>query len=175
MSIDYHWLRTHVYTANKQSNLDRIHNMKLTSFRSSELTRYIKFSVIGRSMLLLNKKDRVKIFAVAVIQIFFGLLDLVSVIIIGLLGALSISGVKSQEPTERAQSVLEFLNLSDETFQYQFAILGIIAAGFLILKTILSMFLIKKTLYFLAHKAATMSSEFFSRMLNQFITFASKY
>ena len=141
--------------------------MKLTSFRSSELTRYIKFSVIGRSMLLLNKKDRVKIFAVAVIQIFFGLLDLVSVIIIGLLGALSISGIKSQEPTERAQSVLEFLNLSDKTFQYQFAILGIIAAGFLILKTILSMFLIKKTLRFLAHKAATMSSEFFSRMLNQ--------
>jgi len=141
--------------------------MKLTSFRSNELTRYIKFSVIGRSMLLLNKKDRVKIFAVAVIQIFFGLLDLVSVIIIGLLGALSISGVKSQEPTERVQSVLEFLNLSDKTFQYQFAILGIIAAGFLILKTILSMFLIKKTLHFLARKAATMSSEFFSRMLNQ--------
>lgn len=167
MSIDYYWLRTHVYTTTKQSNLDRIHNMKLTSFRSSKLTRYIKFSVIGRSMLLLNKKDRVKIFAVAVIQIFFGLLDLVSVIIIGLLGALSISGVKSQEPTKRAQSVLEFLNLSDKTFQYQFAILGIIAAGFLILKTILSMFLIKKTLRFLAHKAATMSSEFFSRMLNQ--------
>ena len=48
MSIDYHWLGTHVYTANKQSNLDRIHNMKLTSFRSNELTRYLKFSVVGK-------------------------------------------------------------------------------------------------------------------------------
>ena len=141
--------------------------MKSTSLRNNELTRFIRLSVIGRSMLLLDKKDRTKIFAVAVIQIFLGFLDLVSVIIIGLLGALSISGVKSQEPTEGAQRALEFLNLSDKTFQYQFAILGIIAAGFLIIKTILSMVLIKKTLYFLAHKAATMSSEFFSRMINQ--------
>jgi ABC-type multidrug transport system fused ATPase/permease subunit len=118
-------------------------------------------------MVLLNKKDRMKIFAVAVIQVLFGLLDLFSVIIIGLLGALSISGVKSQEPTARVQNFLEFLNLSEKTFQFQFAVLGIMAAGFLILKTILSMFLIKKTLYFLAHKAAIMSSEFFSKMLNQ--------
>jgi hypothetical protein len=118
-------------------------------------------------MLFLNKKDRIKICIVAVIQIFFSLLDLFSVVIIGILGALSISGVQSQEPTARIQTTLKILNLSEKTFQYQFAFLGILAAGFLILKTILSMFLIKKTLYFLAHKAATMSSEFFSRMLNQ--------
>ena len=97
--------------------------------------------------------------------LLFGLFDLFSVIIIGLLGALSISGVKSQEPTARVQNFLEFLNLSEKTFQFQFAVLGIMAAGFLILKTILSMFLIKKTLYFLAYKAAIMSSEFFSKML----------
>jgi ABC-type multidrug transport system fused ATPase/permease subunit len=131
------------------------------------LKRRIKFSIIGRSMLFLNKKDRIKICIVAVIQIFFSLLDLFSVVIIGILGALSISGVQSQEPTARIQTTLKILNLSEKTFQYQFAFLGILAAGFLILKTILSMFLIKKTLYFLAHKAATMSAEFFSRMLNQ--------
>ena len=141
--------------------------MKLTRYTYSSITRYIRFSIISRSMVLLNKKDRMKIFVVAVIQVLFGLLDLFSVIIIGLLGALSISGVKSQEPTARVQNFLEFLNLSEKTFQFQFAVLGIMAAGFLILKTILSMFLIKKTLYFLAHKAAIMSSEFFSKMLNQ--------
>jgi ABC-type multidrug transport system fused ATPase/permease subunit len=118
-------------------------------------------------MLLLDKKDRIKILAVAVIQILLGFLDLVSVVIIGLLGALSISGVKSEEPTKRVQSVLEFLSLSEKTFQYQFAALGVIAAGFLIVKTVLSLILIRKTLFFLAHKAATMSSEFFSRMINQ--------
>ena len=84
--------------------------MKLTRYSYSSITRYIRFSVISRSMVLLNKKDRMKIFAVAVIQVLFGLLDLFSVIIIGLLGALSISGVKSQEPTARVQNFLEFLN-----------------------------------------------------------------
>ena len=103
----------------------------------------------------------------ALIQIFLGFLDLASVIIIGLLGALSISGVQSQGPGTRVKRVLDLLNLSDNSFQYQCAVLGIIAAVFLVIKTILSMFFIKKTLFFLANKASTLSSELFSRMLNQ--------
>ena len=51
-------------------------------------------------------------------QIFLGFLDLASVIIIGLLGALSISGVQSQEPGTRVKSVLDLLNLSDNSFQF---------------------------------------------------------
>ena len=74
------------------------------------------FEVLDEFELAENKKDRMKIFAVAVIQVLFGLLDLFSVIIIGLLGALSISGVKSQEPTARVQNFLEFLNLSENVF-----------------------------------------------------------
>lgn len=151
----------------EHSNLDRMQLMKATKFTYSSIAQHIRFSIISRSMVFLNKKDRMKIFSVAVIQVLLGLLDLFSVVIIGLLGALSISGVKSQAPSESVQSFLEFLNLSEESFQFQFAILGFMAAGFLILKTILSMFLNKKTLYFLAHKAAIMSSEFFSKILNQ--------
>jgi len=128
---------------------------------------YLRDSVVARSLLLLSKRDRIKILIVALIQIFLGFLDLASVIIIGLLGALSISGVQSQGPGTKVKNVLDFLNISDNSFQYQCAALGIVAAGFLVIKTILSIFFIKKTLFFLANKASTLSSELFSRMLNQ--------
>ena len=133
----------------------------------NSIFNYLRHSVVGRSLLLLSKHDRIKILIVALIQIFLGFLDLASVIIVGLLGALSISGVQSQGPGTKVKSVLDLLSLSDNSFQYQCAVLGIVAAGFLVIKTILSMFFIKKTLFFLANKASTLSSELFSRMLNQ--------
>lgn len=47
-------VRTYAYRANNQSNLDRIHNMKLTSFKSNELICYTKLSAVGERRQKIN-------------------------------------------------------------------------------------------------------------------------
>ena len=56
-------------------------------------------STIRRSLHVLPLKDRRKLTAVVLFQIGFSFLDLLGVLAIGLLGALSVSGTQSQEPT----------------------------------------------------------------------------
>jgi ATP-binding cassette, subfamily B, bacterial PglK len=65
-------------------------------------------SVIGRSTKVLSAKDQKKVFGVVLIQISMALLDLVGVAIFGILGALAVSGIKSQQPGDRVGKVNHF-------------------------------------------------------------------
>jgi ABC-type multidrug transport system fused ATPase/permease subunit len=94
-------------------------------------------------------------------------LDLIGVAIIGLLGALSVSGVKSTQPGNRINQVLELLQIESQTFQNQVAILGGVATFVLVARTLLSMFFIRKTLHFLSRQSAAISANLVSRMLSQ--------
>lgn len=105
-------------------------------------------STIGRSARVLPQSDQRKIFAVAVIQVCLGVLDLLGVLTIGLLGALSVTGLQSQQPGDRVNSVLNFLHLAGASFQVQAAVLGAIAAIFLVGRTILSIFFTRRILFF---------------------------
>ena len=71
----------------------------------------IAHTTIARSVQVLPRKDRLKVSFVVILQIGLGLLDLAGVAIVGILGALAVSGVASREPGNRVYSVLNFLNL----------------------------------------------------------------
>lgn len=122
---------------------------------------------IGRSLSILPKSDRKKIIAVAVIQVCLGILDLLGVMTIGLLGALSVSGIQSQEPSNQINSILEFLSLSDSTFQIQATILVIFAALFLVGRTFLSIIFTRRILFFLSRRGAKISADLIARLLSQ--------
>jgi ABC-type multidrug transport system fused ATPase/permease subunit len=104
---------------------------------------------------------------VIVFQIFLGLLDLAGVAAIGMLGSLAVRGVSSQGPGDRVEVVLRYLHLSDQTFQTQAAILGCLAAGLLIGRTVLSVIIARRTLYFLSRRGARVSSSLVSKLLSQ--------
>jgi len=127
-------------------------------------------SILGRSLGLLDSATRLRVVAVIVIQITFGLLDLAGVAIVGVLSALAITGVGSKTPGDRVQMVLEFLQLENMNLQSQAAILGLMAAGFLISKTILSIFFARKTMFFLARRSARLSGELTAKLLSQPLT-----
>jgi hypothetical protein len=57
---------------------------------------------------------------------------------VGMLGALAINGVGSQQPGNRVTAVLQFLHLDDNSLQTQAAVIGLASAAFLTGKTILS-------------------------------------
>lgn len=127
-------------------------------------------STIGRSARVLSQSDQRKIFAVAVIQVCLGALDLLGVLAIGLLGALSVTGLQSQQPGNRVNSVLNFLHLAGASFQIQAAVLGASAVIFLVGRTILSIFFTRRTLFFLSRRGALISANLVSRLLSQPLT-----
>ncbi len=122
---------------------------------------------VGRSLRLLAPKDRRKLGLVVAIQIFLSGLDLFGVALIGVVSALAITGVSGQVTGNRVGAVLEFMHLDGYTFETQVAILGATAGVTLIGRTLLSIFFIRKSLFFLAHKAAIIAGELTSRVLAQ--------
>lgn len=127
-------------------------------------------SILGRSLGLLDTATRLRVLAVILIQITFGLLDLAGVAIVGVLSALAITGVGSKVPGDRVLMVLRFLNLENQNLQTQAAILGLMAAAFLISKTILSIFFARRTVFFLARRSARVSGDLTAKLLSQSLT-----
>lgn len=124
-------------------------------------------STIGRSTRVLSRSDRRKILAVAVLQVCMGALDLLGVLAIGLVGALSVTGLQSHKPGSRVNSVLHFLHISETSFQTQAAILGVSAVILLVGRTILSIFFTRRILFFLSRRGAKISANLISRLLSQ--------
>jgi ABC-type multidrug transport system fused ATPase/permease subunit len=124
-------------------------------------------STIGRSVSILSPSDQRKILAVSVLQVCMGALDLLGVLVIGLLGALSVTGVQSSNPDSRLTSVLQFLRISNLTFQTQALVLGVIAVVLLIGRTLLSIFFTRRILFFFSRRGAKISADLISRLLSQ--------
>ena len=127
-------------------------------------------SALVRSARVLPKKDRPKIVFVVILQIGLGFLDLLGVAAFGVLGALSVTGVQSKQPGNRVSEVLDFLNLTNFTFQSQVAILAVSAASILVLRTILSIVFTRRIFFFLSRRGATISSALISKLLSQSLT-----
>ena len=118
-------------------------------------------------MRVLSRADQRKIILITILQILMGALDLLGVIAIGILGALSVSGLQSQKPGDRITSVLQYLHISDASFQSQATILGMGALFLLVGRTILSIFFTRRILFFLSRRGAQISSNLISRLLSK--------
>ena len=126
-------------------------------------------STIGRSLSVLSKLDQRKLLAVTFLQILLSALDLLGIVAIGLLGALSATGLQSQEPGNRVGLALRILRLAEMSFQTQALILGISAVILLVGRTILSIYFTRRILFFLSRRGATISANLIARLLSQSI------
>ena len=116
---------------------------------------------------ILSRRDRRRYWLVVVLQAILGFLDLIGVAVMGLIGALAIRGVQSQPASPRVTQFLNSVGLSGTTFQAQVAILGLIAAVILIVRTFLTMYFTRRILRFLSARGALISSQLFSKFINQ--------
>jgi ABC-type multidrug transport system fused ATPase/permease subunit len=124
-------------------------------------------NTIVRAARVLERQDRRRVLLVIFLQISFGLLDLAGVAIVGVLGALAVTGVQGQVPGNRVSMLLDFLNMEQLSLQSQVAILGTTAALLLISKTIFSVVFTRKIMFFLSRRAAVISGSLISKILNQ--------
>ena len=118
-------------------------------------------------MRILSSSERKKVIAVVLIQISFGLLDLAGVALVGILGALAVTGVQAKGPGDRVSTALQFLGIQDSTLQYQATIIGLLAASLLIAKTLFSVIFMRKTIFFLSRRSAAISANLTARVLAQ--------
>lgn len=124
-------------------------------------------SVIARSVRILSATDRRKVFAVIIFQVFFGLLDLAGIALVGVMGALAVTGVQSKEPGNRVSMILNFLRIEEYSLQSQATVIGLLAAMLLIAKTLFSVIFVRKTIFFLSRRSAGISANLISRVLSQ--------
>jgi ABC-type multidrug transport system fused ATPase/permease subunit len=129
--------------------------------------RQVEKRPINRAISVLSSSDRRKIVFVTFLQILMGGLDLLGVIAIGLLGALSVTGLQSKEPGNRVSSALNALHIQGATFQTQAIVLGVSAVVLLVGRTILSIYFTRRILFFLSLRGAKISAELISRLLSQ--------
>ena len=127
----------------------------------------LRTSPLGRAFNVLSPPDQRKILAITVLQILMAGLDLLGVIAIGLLGALSVTGLQSSAPGNRVSAALKILHIQSETFQSQAVILGISAVILLVGRTVLSIIFTRRTLFFLSRRGAKISADLISRLLSQ--------
>jgi ABC-type multidrug transport system fused ATPase/permease subunit len=140
--------------------------MKSILLNREDATSSTKFA-LSVAFELMKFQDRVKIVAVVAIQVFLALLDLLAIFLIGLITGLALSGIQSKSKPDTVEQTLELLQIENLAFQVQVALLGVSAAFLMIFKTITSTILVKKTLHFLALKAAAASSQLASRVIRQ--------
>ena len=133
------------------------------------------YSQFRQVLSVYNKRDRKKLFLVALSQVFLAFLDLLGVALLGVIGALSVYGIQSKSPGNRISQILEFTHLNQLSFQQQVAVLGIIAVFVLIFKTIVSVFLVRKTLLFVSRRGALISSNLVRDLLSKSVTDLNKY
>ena len=69
------------------------------------------------ALMLLDEVSRRKLAIVVGFQVTLGFLDLLGVAAIGILGALSITGLQSSKPGDRVNQALELLNIQNLSFQ----------------------------------------------------------
>jgi ABC-type multidrug transport system fused ATPase/permease subunit len=128
-------------------------------------------TTIGRSASVLTRSDQRKIVLVIIAQISLSILDLIGVALIGVLGAISISGVQAQRPGSRILALLNGLGLADKSLTIQATVIGLSAAALLISRSLLSVFFSRRTMFFLSRRGAKISANLISRLLSQNLLF----
>jgi ABC-type multidrug transport system fused ATPase/permease subunit len=123
----------------------------------------------------IDQKDRKKVYVATTFQVLLSILDLLGVALIGVIGALSINGIQSKKSGDRVEQLLSFMNLQNFTFQTQVAILGLLATGVLISKTILSILISRRILNFLSSRSAQISRRILKKFLHQDLTDINRY
>ena len=107
---------------------------------------------------LVNKADKIKLLLVSFIQIFLSFFDLIGVALIGLIGSVSVAAISSTKITGRTESVINYLGLQDFSSQFQVAILGLMSAVLMVVKTFTSLYLNRKVIYYLSRRGAVITA-----------------
>jgi ABC-type multidrug transport system fused ATPase/permease subunit len=111
---------------------------------------------------------------VALLQTFLGFLDLAALAVVGMLGAVAVSGLTSQAASGATATFLHTVGLDEKSFQTQVAYLGSFVGLFLVIRTLVTMHLTRKMLHFLSVKGAEISVRAIATLLTKSLLLIQK-
>ena len=123
-------------------------------------------STINQSRMLLPKKDRFKLYGLALFQIAITSLDILGVVLIGFIATVSTSAIQGVALPSLTTRVLTVLGMSEWAPQDIAKVLGALAAFVLVSKSIINYNLSVKSLSFLARREAEISSTLAQRIFS---------
>ena len=138
-------------------------------FEVIKIREFYQSSTLVACFNLFTRRDKIKVLGALMLQIIIGALDLLGIAIIGILGALAVTGIQSSKPGDRVSKILEMLGINSYSFQKQTLILAILAVTILLFRTIASILITRVVLRFIARKAALLSSDLLAGILSQTI------
>jgi ABC-type multidrug transport system fused ATPase/permease subunit len=130
----------------------------------------LKTSTLNKCFEVLTISDRRKVIGACILQFLLSILDLIGVAIVGILGSLAVSGVQSNSPGERVAKILRLLGIDSLGFQQQVAVLGVGATVFLVSRTLLSIILSRKILFFISRRGSVVSTDLASKLFSRGLT-----
>lgn len=139
-------------------------------YRLRESTPVKVRTAISRSLSLMPRRDQRLLTLAIALQMVTSVIDLVGVILIGLVGALSVSVLQSAPipgPVEAVASAVGLEGLSGQQLVFAF---GALAAALLLFKSFVSSYLVRRVLRFLANRQALLSARLTAALLARPIT-----
>ena len=85
----------------------------------------------------------------------------------GLVGAITISGIQSTSVPSAATQVIDFLHLENLSFQVQVALIATLASLILVSRSAISLYLSKRILYFFARKSSELSAKIIRKIFQE--------
>jgi ABC-type multidrug transport system fused ATPase/permease subunit len=124
------------------------------------ITKFIK-----RSFSILNKKDRKHFIIFVAFQSLMSVLDLIGIAVVGLIGLVAINGYSGSSGSGFTSHLIELTNLNQVTFFTRIIILCFIATIILLTRTVITIYVTKKGLLFLARVTSDITADSFSKFL----------
>jgi len=125
-----------------------------------------KKNVFRIALKILGKKDEKKLKFILLAQMFIGVLELFALTLVALLGTVAINGVTTGKPNSKIADTFQIIGVTLNSFQKQVAVLGLIAAIFMVGRSFASMLMQRKTLFFLSSRSARISTNLMSKLLS---------
>ena len=113
---------------------------------------------VRASLRLLTKRDRRLFILAAIVQMSLGLLDLIGVALIGIVGAVAVSGIDPTSMSPTVQEWIDRLGLGGLTASQLVGLFALVAVLLLVVKTLLSAYLTRRMMRFLANRQADVSA-----------------
>jgi ABC-type multidrug transport system fused ATPase/permease subunit len=115
----------------------------------------------------LELRHRKRIIVVLSMQITLSILDLLGVVLIGIVGALSVNSLQSTTPSPRILDILSIVGMKEFPLQKQIAILGVVSVIVLVGRSMASLIITKKIIYFFSRRSADLSISLTKKLFAQ--------
>lgn len=125
------------------------------------------WQTVKASLGLLSERDRRRLGLIVVAQMSTAFLDLVGVLLIGIVTALSFSAISGAQTPPLVQNALNTLGASQYDPTVLALVLALVAGLLLVSKSLMSMFLTRRILIFLANRQALVSGRLAAGLLSR--------